>query len=336
MKLKFKTLLMSLTIVLGTMVLLNSCDDDDDPLTFDSNPEQFCAENPADARCFDFDPDAFCDANPFDNKCCIPTQDVDCYCTTGDNGTTDTEYCCLFKYNPECFCTENPDDPQCAQDFGVGNGIGLVIDFESGTESFAPDFYNPSGQVEFNGSTEIEAVEGDSYISLVMAADDPARDWHDFKYWPSAMDSDPDNDNEALIDFSTMADPHLNFWLNTGADSAALTIDFQTLFEDGLVGEWAYHTFLQDATNGKWKLYSVSLTRLFSNDETLAEEIPGLALPNQSWGGTDKEFSLTSYNHQMIKFALMAQDWAIMGDYEAHLDAISITDGPLEQLPWIE
>ena len=137
---------MSLILSLGGLILLASCEEEE-PLTFENDPDTFCAEN------------------PFDAQCCIAEYNVDCYCSTGDNAENDTENCCLLDYNKECYCTANPDDADCAQDFGT-SGLGVVIDFESGLESFAADFFNPSDQAKFDGDANISAIEGDHYSSL--------------------------------------------------------------------------------------------------------------------------------------------------------------------------
>ena len=311
---------MSTMIALGAALILTSCGEDE-PVTFETNPEQFCSENPSDPRCFAVDPDAFCTLNPLDGQCCIPSQDLDCYCSDGDNATTDTENCCLFEYNPVCFCEANPDDAQCAQDFGQDSGLGLLIDFESGLQSFAEDFFNPSDKIEFNGDANIAAVEGDSYLSLVLEVDDENKDWHDFKFDPN------ESSTEATIDLSTMADPHLNFWVNSGeneADSLGFTVAFWGK-DDGAGGndatDYADHPLFKTGnTNGEWVLMSIPLSEMeFQN----------------GWDGANDPLD-QSVKYKLIKFAFMPASWHIPGRFVAHVDAISLTDGPLEQLPWVK
>ncbi len=324
MKNKFNSLLTGMAILLGSMIILNSCgsDDEEEIVTFDSNPTQFCLDNPTDTRCFGVDPNAFCAANPLDAQCCIPSQDLDCYCTTGTNGTDDTANCCLFEYNPTCFCSANPNDAKCQQDFGVGNGLGLLIDFESGLQSFAEDFFNPSEKIEFNGDANIAAVEGDSYLSLVFAADETDnRGWHDFKYDPN------EGSTEATIDFGAMADPHVNFWVNSGpvaGDSLGFTVAFWGK-DDGAGGndgtDYAAHPlFKTGSTNGEWVLVSIPLSDFRVQN---------------GWDGSSDPVD-TSVKYKLIKFALMPETWHIPGAFTCHVDAISITDGPIEQLPWIK
>lgn len=319
MKYNFRLLAMSMTITLGALIILNSCGSDDDPITFESNPEQFCIDNPADSRCFDVNPDTFCANNPLDGQCCIPSQDLDCYCSDGDNGTTDEVNCCLFEYNPTCFCTANPGDAQCAQDFGVGNGLGLLIDFESGLQSFAEDFFNPSDKIEFNGDASISAVEGDSYLSLVLEVDDANKDWHDFKFDPN------EGTPEATIDLSTMSDPTLNFWVNSGpneADSLGFTVSFWGK-DDGAGGndatDYADHPLFKTGnTNGEWVLVSIPISEMGVQN---------------GWDGANDPVD-KSVKYKLIKFAFMPASWHVPGRFVAHVDAISLTDGPLEQLPW--
>ena len=308
MKTKHLLSLASMICTLGVLVILNSCSDDPEPITFENNPDQFCSDNPN------------------DSQCCLPAYNIPCYCDTGTNATDDLENCCLFEFNEECYCTANPDDPNCAQDFGAGSGLGIVVDFESGLQSFAPDFFNPSDAATFNGDANVTAIEGNSYFGLQLAEGAENKDWHDFKFWPSAMDDNPDNDSEAQIDFSSMTNPTLNVWVNSGmdeTDSLGFTIAFQTDFEDGTTEQWAFHPLFKAGTGGDWKLYSFDLLELVNSGEY------------QTWGAGQRDFTL-EFKHQMIKFAFMPAEWHVPGDYNAQIDAISITDGPLTQKPWVK
>lgn len=321
MKYNFRFLVTSMVIALGALTVLNSCGDDEDPITFENNPSQFCLDNPADTRCFSVDADVFCSNNPLDAQCCNPNQDVDCYCSTDDNATTDTENCCLFAYNPTCFCEANPNDSQCAQDFGTGSGLGILIDFESGLQSFAEDFFNPSGLIEFNGDESISAIEGDAYLSLVLETDNESKDWHDFKYDPN------EGNSTATIDLSSMADPHINFWVNSGTnpeDSLGFSISFWGK-DDGAGGndatDYADHPLFKTGnTNGEWVLVSIPIS--------------DMAVQN-GWDGANDPVD-KSVNYKLIKFALMPASWHIPGRFVCHVDAISLTDGALEQLPWVK
>ena len=135
MRNNFPFLTLSMLLALGALVILNACGDDDEPgISFESDPVAWCLANPADSRCFTVDPDAFCDNNPLDEQCCIPSQDIDCYCSTGDNATTDEDNCCLFQYNPECFCAANPNDSQCENFFVLPEGAFVVQDFEGNVD----------------------------------------------------------------------------------------------------------------------------------------------------------------------------------------------------------
>ena len=266
------------------------------------------------------DPAAFCSANPFDSQCCIPDYDLDCYCTTGTNGTDDTENCCLFEYNPTCFCEANPDDSKCSQDFGVGNGLGLIIDFESGLQSFSEDYYNPSGEITFDGDESIVAVEGEHYLSLELPLESEFRGWHDFKFDPNP------GSTEATIDFSNMSNPTINFWVNSGPNEAD-TLGFTVAFwgkGDGAGGndgtDYAVHPLFKASTGGEWKLMSFPISDMKAQN---------------GWDGGANAVD-TSIKYKLIKFALLPDTWHIQGKFVAHVDAISITDGPLEQLPWIK
>lgn len=293
-----------MVVALGAALTFTSCGEEngEPPLTFES------------------DAVAFCLANPNDPDCCKAEHNLDCYCTTGDNATTDTQNCCLKEYNLECFCTENPDDAACAQNFGVGNGLGLLIDFESGTSSFATDFYNPSGLATFDGDANIAPVEGDHYFSLVLETDNENKAWHDFKYDPN------EGATEATIDLSTMSNPTINFWVNSGpneADSLGFTVALWGK-DDGAGGsdqtDYAAHPLFKASTGGEWKLMSFPI-----KDMTV----------QNGWDGGANAIDMT-VKYKLVKFAFMPESWHIPGRYVCHVDAISITDGPLEQLPWVK
>lgn len=328
---KFNNLLLpGMIVILSGLMILNSCggNDDEVTITFESNPQQFCIDNPADTRCFDINPDAYCDINPLDDRCCIPTQDIDCYCSADDNATTDTENCCLFDYNPNCFCEANPDDSRCVQDFGEGNGLGLLVNFEQFSEAddVVTSLINPfqMDNAEFNGVSDVEAVEGDTYLSLIYrpVANAEYR-WNDFKYWPAF---DTESPTDKLIDLNDLNDPYINFWINTGtneADTMALTIAFR---DETISTDYDKDFLFKESTGGDWKLMSIRLAdvtfrRAYNSDDT----------GSLSTLAPDLQFTL-------IKFVFRSAPWVFPErdntDFVAAIDAISITDGPLVQLPW--
>ncbi len=304
---KYLNYLLVMSLALGVMLSLNSCGSDDSP-----EPEDNCT--------FEKDANCFCTANPFDDQCCTADQNVDCYCTTGDNATTDTENCCLKDYNLECYCTNNPDDADCEQDFGVGNGLGLILDFEADAASVAADMWNPSGKVTFEEDANIPAIEGSGYISAIWEVDEEGRGWHDFKYDPN------EGSSEATIDFSNMANPTVNFWVNSGpneADTLGFTIAFWGK-DDGNGGndgtDHPVHPLFKVSTGGEWKLMSFPISDMEGQ---------------YGWSGDPIPVDLTA-KYKLIKFAFLPDSWHIQGRYVAYVDAISITDGPLEQLPWVK
>ena len=333
MKYNFRLLAMSMTITLGALFVLNSCGSDDDPITFDSNPEQFCADNPADSRCFDVNPDVFCANNPLDGQCCIPSQDIDCYCSDGDNGTTDTENCCLFAYNPTCFCEANPNDAQCAQNFAMDSPYKQ--DFENQPTGNVPadllgggpHFRMDDASVSFNGDANVSAIEGDGYLSMIFRPfSDAPWDYADFKI---GFEDDTED-----IDLSTYSDPHFNIWINTGPDeedSAAFHITFKGFSDPADPGTRIDYDVSsgyvgKTGTQGEWKLYSVSLNaqewrRNYADVGTLSELKPNM------------KFDALTVIYRPATWAFGGAD-ATAFDFVAHFDAISITEGPLEQLPW--
>ena len=262
-----------------------------------------------------------CDEEDETDTCTIEL-DKDCFCTEnpGDAQCEEEEVCDDFEADPECFCEANPDDALCTEPDGP-NGLGVIIDFESGLESFASDFYNPSGLIEFDGDATISATEGDHYMSLVLphtglAADSANRQWHDFKYWPSAMDDDADNDNEAMIDFSEMDEPYLNMWVNSGAvegDSLGFTVSFWGREDQAEKADHAIHPLFKTTTNGEWVLVSFSIA-----------EMEGQI----GWSGDPVKVDIDQ-KYTAIKFAFLPDYWHIQGNYTCHIDDISITDGPL-------
>ncbi|RED95280.1 hypothetical protein C7460_11857 [Marinoscillum furvescens DSM 4134] len=297
-----------LIFALGAIMLLASCGEDEpkkeEEITFETNPDAFCA------------------ANPFDGQCCLPKYDVDCYCSEGTNATDDTENCCLFNYNPTCFCEANPEDAQCSQNFGVDSGLGVIFDFENTAEPPA-DLFDPAQLAQYDGDGSITAIEGNHYYSLAVDLSDPDNPgWSDFKYWPSKMDDNPDNDGEAQIDLSGLANPHLNFWVNSGQDSLAITVAFRVNDQD-----YDKDYLFKAGTAGEWKLFSMDLSdvtfRTNYGDPTgkINELVPEMKF-------------------QMLKVVFRSATWVFADPdntrYNANIDAISITDGPIEQLPWVK
>ena len=66
---KFKVSMLFLYLSLMTAT---ACSNDDDTIamaTFESDPAQFCQDNPGDERCFDFNPSTFCVENPNSELC---------------------------------------------------------------------------------------------------------------------------------------------------------------------------------------------------------------------------------------------------------------------------
>ena len=259
MKLKLNLLSLVMITALGALFVLNSCGDDEAPLTFQSNAQAFCAANPTDLQCFEFDAVAFCEVLPTDSRCCAPNINdagTDCYCSTGDNATTDTENCCLFEFNPTCFCEANPGDAPCAQPFGLESAIPQ--DFETQTTgevdadlAGGPHFRMDDASVTFNGDANISAIEGNGYITMTHSPLSAAPwDYADFKIGTE--------DDQEEIDLSGFTDPYFNIWVNTGAnaDSAAFDISFSP------IGEQEYDAgglWQKVRTDGEWRLYSLRL-----------------------------------------------------------------------------
>jgi hypothetical protein len=124
-----------------------------------------------------------------------------------------------------------------------------------------------------------------------------------------------------------MANPTINFWVNSGpneADSLGFTVAFWGK-DDGSDGndatDYAAHPLFKTGnTKGEWVLMSFP--------------IKDMAVQN-GWDGASDPVDLT-VKYKLIKFAFMPAEWHIPGRFVAHVDAISLTDGPLEQLPWIK
>ncbi|WP_298238940.1 hypothetical protein [uncultured Algibacter sp.] len=279
-------------------------------------------------------------------------------CSSGDDNGGGVVVDPCPTYTPEtadCFCEANPDDVNC-QPFDPMNlnGLGVIMDFEDvGSEVawvFRADFWSPSGRMGRNDATDIPAFEGNNYLRLITPASEsvldadgnettPARNFHDFKYWPAAWDNNPDNDTDTGVDFTDLADPYLNFWVNTGTAKAGLGLMFQT--ENATRADfWIFeHAIDFGPTDNEWKLYSLSIAALFADNSQLVccPFIP------------DEPFDAVSLDvpHQMIKFFVIPKDVGAtvdsgLGpdnfisrlpaqDFALRIDLISITDGPAPQ-----
>lgn len=307
---KKKKLIPIVIAMLALLVILDACDDDDPPT------KECTTFTVADSVCF-------CTANPTDANCMPAVAECPTF-TVADS---------------VCFCKDNPTDANCippvVYDRDQLNGLGVIMDFEDVGDSlawvFRADFFAPSGKLGVSDATDIAAYQGDKFMRLITTASDTGkvRNFHDFKYWPSAWDDDAGNDTDAKIDFTDLTDPHINFWVNTGTANAGLGIMFQTALAGGGNREWIFeHAIEFGSTDNTWKLFSLSISALYNNTDGLIccnNPVPDLDL-----------------THQMIKFFVIPKNLgatvnasadpkvvlADPQDYVLRLDEVSITDGP--------
>ncbi|UII80381.1 hypothetical protein [Flagellimonas sp. CMM7] len=292
-------------------------------------------------------------------------------CSGDDDSPADPDpvasTCPVFTVaNADCFCAENPNDANCQTpepepepepfDPMDLNGLGVIIDFEDVdgeiAKVFTEDFFSPSGRMGRNDATDIPAFEGNNYLRLISPASESvldadgnettdARNFHDFKYWPSSWDDDPDNNTDATIDFTDLTDPHLNFWVNTGTAQAGLGIMFQTINDDRN-DQWIYEHIIDfPSTDNEWKLYSLSIAEMIADDSQL---VCCPFIPDQPTGVPNLDAT-----HNQIKFFVIPKDIgatvdSALGpddfitrlpaqDYALRVDLISLTDGPAPQPP---
>jgi len=222
-------------IALGAVIMVTSCNTDDDPVvqcTFLTDADCFCKTNAGDARCED-------------------------------------EVVCTFESDEECFCEANPTDAKCevVTTASYMDDALLAITFE-GLADASSIFQNGTTGGTWNGTsydawadanatvaTSIQtegAAEGDNYLAVDFDIKTAAWSWVANVHW------EPESANE---DITSLAKPHLTF----AVKSADITeFQFQTAFSDQ-VAESGTGTALNLAISSDWTVYALPLDKLDYN-----------------------------------------------------------------------
>jgi len=279
--------ILSLLTFIALIAILNSCSKDDEVqlgCTYSQDPDCFCQENPNNPLCnivctFEANPDCFCQANP------------------------DDVLCCSFDFDPVCFCAENPNDILC-DNSGPSSGFYTFFDFENQpiidsvfTTGYIPD--NPDGWQEnarAKGSLGTgDAPQGNYYfineIEIINAG------WT----WTSNLFKDTPG-----LDFSSLSEPTLNFWVRSGNGKPALMEI--AMVDDS--GESGYHPGgVYSEVNGNWQQFSINISKINQNDEW-------------KWGD-----GIDPATFSFLKFGFNAEGQDQGDIYEIHIDDIYISDG---------
>jgi hypothetical protein len=168
----------------------------------------------------------------------------------------------------------------------------VLFDFEDGVNPYSG---NATSSIKTSPS-----IEGAKYLSVTKAG---VSSWD----WTGDMSS-------GALDFGSLSDPHISFYVNTGSNYGNLQIE---VTQDGT--KWGSDPFKSETndlggyavkTDGEWKMYSFRLKDLLVS----------------KWGGTGTAFDPTG-TVDYLKFGFTTGN--VSGStYEMNIDYIAITDGP--------
>lgn len=225
----------AMTLVLGAMIALISCSEDDDPVVANPCP----TFTTADSVCF-------CKANPTDTKCKVEVKDT-----------------CTFDLNKDCFCKANPTDTKCAasESSYMTNAI-LGYDFE-GVKDVNTVFENGATGGTFNGKAYDAWVEGVANIDAEISSEGAAEgsDYLKVEFevlkagwnWVADVNWQPETGSQ---DVSSLTGPHLVF--ATKSDDIT-EFQFEFAFNDG-TAESGTNNGTKLEIGKEWKYYALPLT----------------------------------------------------------------------------
>lgn len=320
-----------LTILVSAVVFV-ACDTEE-PATFDTDPAQYCADNPGDTQCFGYDSVTYCANNPTYGPCVTFDSDSASFCADNPGDPR----CCTFETNPRCFCTNFPNEPQCEQQFGdmatFFDGFEIVTaqpsNWEDVLDNVDPDF-ELYGFWNGGVADGVTAVQGDNYVSFIVSPLSTVLDGG--KVGRFAID---DGKAKQTIDLSSYTDPYINIWVNSGSDSDnVINVDVDFRSSEGDRDRYATYDYENDTTNtngwimnatdGEWVLYSLKLDQPIWYKEGMTDSVVNFwRLPNEATRTFDRlrvDFRLESS---------LAPDNRENRDFVAHVDGLSISEGPL-------
>lgn len=253
---------------------------------------------------------------------------------------------CTFEEDARCFCTINPDDERCVQSFGDTL-------FYGGFESFTAanlvmgDLEHQDREFENWGSLNggemdgVMAAQGNNYLSFIV---DP--------YNTTLRDGSTDaegifsvrENKTPRIDLTAYTDPYINIWVNTGSSASNVaSIDFEMKYSSGDRERFFTYDFngeentqepalIAVTTEGTWQLFSIPMSQTIWHLDVEDGEDPVLA---DIWNFTGKEAADKTFERLAVHFRVndenpdLAPNDPATAAYVAHVDGLSISEGPL-------
>ena len=254
---------------------------------------------------------------------------------------------CTFEDDPRCYCTNNPDDAMnCMQSFGDTVFYGGFELFAAGTLVMG-DLEHQDQEFETYGSLnggeadDVTALQGEKYLSFIV---DP--------YNTTLRDGSSDaegifsvrQNKEPRIDLTAYSDPHINIWVNTGSSATNIaSIDFEMKYSSGDRERFHSYDFngeengqepstIAVTTEGEWQLFSIPISQAIWHLDVDEGEEPVIT---NIWTLEGKEAADKTFERLAVHFRVndenpnLAPDDPAGARFVAHVDALSISEGPL-------
>ncbi len=267
-----------------------------------------------------------------------------------DNTDTNDELSanCTFEEDSRCFCTNNPGDALCVQTFGDSLFYGGFESFTAETlvmgdlEHTDQEFENWGS---LNGGIDdgVTAAQGNNYLSFIVNPYTTVL--RDGSTDPEGIFSVREN-KTPRIDLSGFTDPYINLWVNTGSSATNIaSIDFEIKFSSGDRERFFTYDFkgeendqeaalIHVTTEGEWQLFSVQI------NQTIWHQDVGDADPviTNIWTFAGKEAADKTFERLAVHFRVNDENPNLSPDdpanwaYVAHVDGLSISEGPLKDV----
>ncbi len=206
-----------------------------------------------------------------------------------------------------------------AEELPPGSDPRLLNDFETGTLPWQEWEGGPvqNEQAGFNlGQVDPHPNGGNRFASVLIPAVN-AQDWSSEIFYG---DVEPEGDQATdTINLADFRDPHLSFLVNTGAGEARFAVE---LYESRKWGKWydGEDGPIVINTAGTWRWVSISL----AEDSGFGNWGVG-GWDNDDGGKTELDYGKIRY----IKLGTGTSGFPLGNDYEANIDNLQITDGPV-------
>ena len=260
---------------------------------------------------------------------------------------------CTFEEDPRCYCTINPSDvANCTQMFGDSLFYG---GFESFTQAtlllgdleHTDQEFETWGSLNGGDSDGVVAVQGSNYLSFIV--DPYTEELRPGSDDPEGIFSVREN-NTPRIDLSNFTDPHINLWVNTGSGSTSIaSIDFELKYSSGERERFFTYDFkgeendqeaalISVTTEGEWQLFSIPISQGIWHQD-VGNDPPVITNP---WTLAGKTAADKTFERLAVHFRVndenpnLAPSDPANAKYVAHVDGLSISEGPLVDVRPIE